>query len=229
MKKKTIVDYILCGLALFIALFTISGLAFNLTQRIGYRELEDAQYYRWYDNGFTMLGFDSCLIVGGSFIWAKVLLGVLNLVHLLASIVAIGLAVASFFTPKAKQKCRTIAVVICLICNVTYAIEGIAFTTVNTSQWGYSFTTLAYVPLIVTTVAAVAYGALSYTSACRQACSYGSDLVRLKQLKQLFDMGAITQEEYGIKKKEILNINKNEIKSYAVNEAEPQDKEKKSN
>ncbi len=221
MQKKKIKEYLLGGIALFIVLFTLIGMAFNLTQMKNYREYEKSVPYTYHDNGFNLLDFDSDL-VGREYDWVPKLLGAFSLIQLLACIAATVLVVLSFIAAKKRKNIlNAIAVIIGAFFSLLYMIEGVTYTAVfNDEIGGKYFETLSFVPLIIVVVAVVAYilvaklfvveaesGVNSKQETSNTAETYVKkvDVVQIKQLKELLDMGAITQEEYDEKKKEILN------------------------
>lgn len=223
MQKKKIKEYVLGGIALFIALFTLIGMAFNLTQIQNFKDYEKHSRYRYHENGFTMLGFKSDLIgEGNDYEWANALLGVFNLLHLLACIVAIGLVVLSFLACKNKKKVfNIVAIAIGIFFSLLYLIEGAVFSSVLKDKYGETFDTVSFVPFIIVAIFAIAYIAVAKlwvineneeTKEVRGAVPTVTgepaekkiDVVQIKQLKELLDMGAITQEEYDEQKREIL-------------------------
>ena len=198
-------------------------MAFSLTQMKDFREYEKYSHYVYHDNGFNLLDFDSDM-VGGDYDWVPELLGAFNLIQLLACIVAIGLVISSFLIAKNKKSTfNTIAVIIGVFFSLLYMIEGVTYTSIFNKQVdGEYFETFSYVPLIIVAVAVVAYIAVaklfvvgnteevkevqsSAPTATVEPVTKKLDVVQIKQLKELLDMGAITQEEYDEKKKEILN------------------------
>lgn len=222
MQKKKIKEYILGGIVIIIALLTLIGMAFNLTQAEDYKDIEKIPLSAdWHASGFSMLKFESDLIPSGDFEWGNAVLGVLNLLHLLSCIIAIGLVIASFIVAKDKKKLfNIIAIVISVAFSVLYMIEGIVFTTICGDEWQYEFKTIAFVPLILVAVFVAIYfivdkmyvvdGAeggkeVQSSEQASEPAAKKVDVVQLKQLKELLDMGAITQEEYDSKKKDILN------------------------
>lgn len=221
MQKKKIKEYVLGGIALFIALFTLIGMAFNLTQMQNFKEYEKDSRYRYHENGFTMLGFKSDLI-GEGYDWANALLGVFNLFHLLACIVAIGLVVLSFLACKNKKKVfNIVAIAIGIFFSLLYLIEGAVFSSMLKDEYRVKFDTVSFVPFIIVAVFAIAYIAVAklwvineneetkevrgaVPTVTAEPAEKKIDVVQIKQLKELLDMGAITQEEYDEQKREIL-------------------------
>lgn len=224
MQRKKIKEYILGGIAIFIALFTLIGMAFNLIQIKNFREFEKNYPYTYHDNGFNILDFKSDLI-GDSYEygWIPKLLGAFNLIQLLACVVAIGLVILSFLVAKDKKRViNIIAIIIGVFFSLLYMIEGAVYTSkYNDLMEENYFETVSFVPLIIVAVAVVAYIAVAKlfvvgnTEEVKEVQKYAPtttaapvakkvDVEQIKQLKELLDMGAITQEEYDEKKKEIL-------------------------
>ena len=224
-QKKKIKEYILGGIALFIVLFTLIGMAFNLTQMKNFREIEKQIPYVYHDNGFNILDFESDLIGDSNeYGWVPKLLGAFNLIQLLACVVAIGLVILSFLVAKDKKRVfNIIAIIIGVFFSLLYMIEGAVYTSKYNDLMGENyFETVSFVPLIIVAVAVIAYIAVaklfvvgnteevkevqnSAPTATAAPVAKKIDVEQIKQLKELLDMGAITQEEYDEKKKEILN------------------------
>ncbi len=162
MQKEKIKEYLLGGIAMFIVLFTLIVMALNLTQSEEYKALEAITTVDWHECGFTMLKFKSDLI-GGDFEWGNSILGIINLLQLLAFATAIILIIISFVTAQNKMKIFLIAIGISLAFCALYMIEGIVFSLILNSygpSYGgveLEFQTLAYIPLIVVAICTGVY------------------------------------------------------------------------
>ena len=146
MKNKTlaIVQHIL---VIAVALFTLSGLSFSLTQVSPLS-----------DSGFLMLS-NSSFFIGADFAWGLYLIGILCWLQFLFSLVAIALGIISIFMKESARKAVGMLVLIgsvafCFL----YMLEGLIETAI--CKDGYSddsFATTAFIPLLLNAVLMITY------------------------------------------------------------------------
>lgn len=201
--KRTVKQWVLFGIVIFTALFMLIGLAFPVWD---------------FDGGIlgierTVLGFD---ILGGSI--PKTLepvasaLMALVWLQLLATIACLVLAILSVttFEQRKAQRVQIAVMIVSVVFSFLYMIDGVA--AVSSSE--LAGTTASYALLIVVALLTVGYfvclkllpedfGANKISRAAH--IDNGDVAEQIKKYKELYDMGAISEEEYAKKKSELLN------------------------
>ncbi len=153
MKRFSVKRLILSLIALSMAIITVCGLAAQLAG------ITDPYYGVSYgENGFTMLGFTSW-IIPEDFSWAIYLMGSFSIVQLLVGAPAIIFSIISIFafSKKGARTCCTVFMILCLIEQLMYLVQGIIYCSIAGAMYAYAFTTLSYVPLIFGVLCFVAY------------------------------------------------------------------------
>lgn len=142
-------------------------------------------------------------------------LGVYSIVLIIAIIVEV-IIYGVMFAKKAQKLTLTekIFVILNVVLSLIYMINGLnAKSTIEEQSTMYVVSTLAFVPFIIVAIFAIAYFmvsfvvkenfALSAKAAKSNTVSAADELVKYKQL---LDSGAITQDDYEAKKKELLGL-----------------------
>lgn len=178
------------------------------------------------DNGFVWLTFESNLLMFGSWDPYCVIYGILSILQLGFGLCAVALSALSFVNKKYENKHKLI-IVGGLISMTLYAAEGIVLKMVEFGSSYYDdFITVSYVPLIIGVLLVVGYNlskkylpgdaegteaeAEVAAPAAAQAQKSGISAENVPEMlaryKSLLDSGAITEEEYEAKKKELLGL-----------------------
>ena len=211
---------ILLSICAIMALMVVLGLLFNIIQLSNKGEIAD------HDNGFTLLSFESDFILVKSYNWGAIVCGVINLLILLSGIVALILIAYSFVKINLETRCPLAVIIIAMVTSFLYLVEGIAFLSICKETYTQLLTkylhTVSFVPFILQTVLLIAYIVCNKFVKCAdnekppqpigaKTSTVNSDINQaankielLKQYKELFDSGVITQEEFDAKKKEWL-------------------------
>lgn len=204
-KKRTAKQWVLFGIILLTVLFVFVGLAFPVAHfevTIFGSKLADT----------TVLGFDilighmpnaleSVYTVLMAFVWLQ----------LIAVLPCLILAIMSItkLTPNMAKRTQTAVMIVSLVFAFVYMLDGV----IALSASEIKGTTASYALLIVVVLLTIGY------FVCRKVLpengskrpkqgkgSAGGESVadQIKKYKELYDMGAITQEEYERKKAELL-------------------------
>ena len=212
--KEKVLYYSKKAIFAVIAIMTLLTLCFTLLK------LDARIYgYSFKENGFNLLDFDSKFTD-----WAGTVYGILSIIELVVAVSVIVLSVINFFTDKFKLGNIIIACAISVA--VAYMVEGIVFKAVYNKYQGDGLlddylSTAAFVPMILQTVFVASYIVVNailkinksnvgvaktevVASLEPEKKNNLSVLEELKKWKELLDMGVITQDEFDIKKKELL-------------------------
>lgn len=206
--KRSAKQWVLFGITAFTAIFMFIGLAFPV---VHFRqEIFGTVFER------TVLGFD---VLGGNM--PKALESVANTLmafvwlQLLATIICIALTVLALtvFPQKKAERTQRIVMIVSLVFSLIYMIDGIAAVSADNAG-----TTASYALFLVVVLLTVGYfvclKCLPETlggkrSKQEKSQKNGEDVAeQIKKYKELYDMGAITEEEYATKKSELLNDKK---------------------
>lgn len=205
----TMKQWVLFGIAAFTSIFMLIGLAFPVVHL-------ELTIYGTTVMERTVLGYD---ILFGQIPVAlesvATALMVFAWLQMIATIACLVLTILSLtvFSQKAARRTQIAVMIVSTAFALLYTIDGIAATSAVES---YVATTAAYALFIVVVLLTVGYfvclKVFPETSApkrtkqsCRSAQSESDVVAQLKQYKELYDMGAITEEEFSKKKSELLN------------------------
>ena len=200
---RTAKQWVLFGIAAFTAVFMLIGLAFPVLH------LEVLGMVR------TTLGFD---VLSGNMPAAIESVGATLMafvwLQLVATIVCIVLAVLALtvFPQKTAERVQIAVMIISAVFSLLYMIGGI----VATSSSTLAGTTASYALFIVVALLTAGYFlcmkllpetlAVGHSEHKKQPRRDGEDVAgQIKKFKELYDMGAITEEEYLKKKAELLD------------------------
>lgn len=176
------------------------------------------------DNGFVWMSFESNIAYGSDWESFAVLLGTISIFQLIFGIVATVMVIINFCTGKPTRKNKGI-IIVGFISMLLYAIEGIVYNKVYCNIMNYKseyFATVAYIPLVIGLVLVAGLSLLEkFIKETQVTCSdvaisksvpnivqsNESDTIKnLAQYKELLDKGIITQEEFDLKKKQLLGL-----------------------
>lgn len=199
LKEFSMKQWILFGITALTALLMLVGMAFPIL------------HIELFSLKKTVLGFS---LLGGSCPAAlesvAAMLITFAWLHLLAALACIVLTALALVKPSPKRgRFQLISMCLALLFSLLYMIDGIV--AISSVDGLYSPTTTAYVLFILVAVLFVGYFVclkfLPEDFVKRQKPTPRNVDVaeELKKYKELYDMGAITEEEYDRKKKELLN------------------------
>lgn len=220
MKKQLVgMNLVTSLLVLAMAVFAVVGLSIPVATE--YSSLYYYSYETRTFNGFnTLLGDNYLMDFSGAIAGVNWLL----LISGLTCIVLAALAMC-VFSAKTAGKAELAVVIIAIITAFLYMVEGIAM--VSLWRGGDGATTTAFVVFIIQALLLTAYficrhyaetdenvSSLSAVQTSVQTqyvktapkSNMANAATELTKYKQLLDMGAITQEEFDAKKKELLNL-----------------------
>lgn len=183
------------------------------------------------ENGFDLLDMKS-IFISEEFAWGSALIGSFGILQLCLSLVTIVISVVSFFifSAQTNKTCCMALNIASLAFLFLYLLEGVIFNSIYNGVGAYiegvSFdeyasdpSTSSYIPFIIGCIIMAGYFvctfiindnfALPNVSKVRQTKSWRAqdyEVVAdtLKKYKELLDSGIITQEEFYLKKQEIL-------------------------
>lgn len=202
LKAFSMKQWVLFGILAITALFMFIGLAFPVL----HMKIEVFSYKQ----ESTTLGFH---LLGGSY--PKALEGAAPMLmafmwlHFLATLACIVLTLLVFFKPLKRGDRIQIAVMcLSLVFSVLYMIDG--FVAISSVEGTYSPTTASYALFILVALFTVGYFVcLKFLpenfGRPKKAPRKADAADELKKYKELYDMGAITEEEFAQKKRELLN------------------------
>ncbi len=163
------------------------------------------------ESGFSFLSFTS-EIISKKYGWSEIILGVLCVFTLIAGVSVIILAVLILIIEGYNKKLLFISNTVCLALSFLYMLAGTIAVIISNANFNNLFSTLAYIPFILTCLFYIAFVFCLKKLPDKEFCkrnskqNYKKELKRVIELKQLLDMGAITKEEFDKKKKELLNL-----------------------
>lgn len=230
-KNLVFKKYIPCGMLLLMGLIAFFAMLFPVLELNYYEKIYYGYESYAYElvpksvseNGFKMLAFKSEFISKG-LSGANAPLGIIALFTLLVSIATIAVSIFGFVSQNEKlsKKLVLIFVVICLLQLFLYMLSGIIFKALYNSIGVWyngssvsderiiSIKTLAFIPFIFGVIVAVVYFILplfTKTNAVSEnnaALTSSNAQKKLSELKQLWDLGVITEDEYREKSKKYI-------------------------
>lgn len=205
----TVKQWVLFGIVAFTAIFMLIGPAFPVVhvslEVYGAKVMESTVLGYDILVGYMPKALESVAAMLMAFVWLQ----------MIATIACLVLTVLSLtvFSQKTARRAQLAVMIVSTVFAFLYMIDGIA--AISASEL-YVATTAAYALFIVVALLMVGYvvclKVLPETAApkrakeARRSVQSESDIAaQLKQYKELFDMGAITEEEYLKKKSELLN------------------------
>lgn len=214
---KKLILLAICGL---MALMTILGLIFNVIYMSFNGKIDGAT------SGFNLLAFDQNELLEDSngFI---IFSGILNMFILFSGVCATIMVFIAFLDNSRSMLSQKI-IPIALVSSIAYLLEGIIFKILCKKEWAeigledYTryFHTASFIPFIIQSILLMAYNGCKKHLPCipiKSRSAVNIDIVQsneirnlsdkatlLKQYKDLLDNGVITQEEFDLKKKELL-------------------------
>lgn len=224
MDKKLVVKRLQSGILLVMGVIVVLALLFPLLKvtYIYYDYSDYPHYYYYYsktlsENGFNMFAFDSDFI-SPKLSLANIPLGIVSIFTLIVATTTIVIAVVGLINGKIKiSKNVTLTfIIICLVQLFLYMLSGIIFQIVSKGigVWyrsavidAKSIKTQAFIPFIFGVLIAVSFfmlpiivkenGQSGKTNTVKTVSLSGINVQnKLSELKQLWDLGVITEEEY---------------------------------
>lgn len=211
--KRSIRQVVLLIICTAMALAVILGLLFNV---IGIKGQNlDAQ------NGFILLSFSKTFLANQAY---SGFFGIINTLMLVGGITSIILVILSFLG-KGRSYFQLIVIIIAMTAGVLYLMEGCVivslpkedFLKISYAIYAQNLYTASYFPLIIQSALLIAYlicnkciRDIPFSErkkeivASNEFRTMTERVTLLKQYKELFDGGVITQEEFEAKKKELL-------------------------
>lgn len=218
MDKNLVVKRLQSGILLLMGIIVVLALFFPLLKVTCIYEGSDYPYYyskTLSENGFNMLDFDSDFISPGLSL-ANIPLGIVSIFALIVAMTTIVIAVVGLINGKISKNVTFTFIIICLVQLFLYMLSGIIFQIVSKGigVWyrstvidAYSIKTQAFIPFIFGVLIAVSFfmlpiivkvnGKSGKTNTVKTVSLSGINVQnKLSELKQLWDLGVITEEEY---------------------------------
>lgn len=218
MDKKLVVKRLQSGILLVMGIIVVLALLFPLLKVTCIYEGSDYFYYyseTLSENGFNMLDFNSDFI-SPKLSLANIPLGIVSIFTLIVATTTIVIAVVGLINGKISKTVTLTFIIICLVQLFLYMLSGIIFQIVSKEigAWyrgadidPYSIKTQAFIPFIFGVLIAVSFfmlpiivkenGQSGKTNTVKTVSLSGINVQnKLSELKQLWDLGVITEEEY---------------------------------
>lgn len=218
MDKNLVVKRLQSGILLVMGVIVFLALLFPLLKVTCIYEVRDYPYYyseTMSENGFNMLDFNSDFI-SSKLSLTNIPLGIVSIFTLIMATTTIVIAVVGLINGKISKNVTLTFIIICLVQLFLYMLSGIIFQIVskeigvwyrNTEIDAYSIKTQAFIPFIFGVLIAVSFfmlpvivkenGQSGKTNTVKTVSLSGINVQnKLSELKQLWDLGVITEEEY---------------------------------
>lgn len=218
MDKNLVVKRLQSGILLVMGIIVVLALFFPLLKVTCIYEGSDYPYYyskTLSENGFNMLDFDSDFISPGLSL-ANIPLGIVSIFALIVAMTTIVIAVVGLINGKISKNVTFTFIIICLVQLFLYMLSGIIFQIVSKGigVWyrstvidAYSIKTQAFIPFIFGVLIAVSFFMLPIivkvngkSGKTNTVKTFSLSVInvqnKLSELKQLWDLGVITEEEY---------------------------------